>query len=419
MQHTVIKAENISKRYRIGVLNSGSLKQDIYASWGKIFRNNDYTKDNGSISASHIWALKDINFEINRGDTIGFVGRNGAGKSTLLKLLSRITLPTTGTVKGIGRIASLLEVGTGFHPELTGRENVLLNGQILGMKKKEIIAKFDEIVDFAGVGKFINTPVKRYSSGMYLRLSFAVAANLDPDILIVDEALAVGDTEFQSKCMAKMKEVSTRDGKTVLFVSHNMPAIRNLCKRAFYIEKGEIIQDGDPDTVIANYLRKEKLQFFLQQYDTPAQAPGNEYIGIKRVEIVPRYDEIKIIDTSTALDIYFDFWKFEAETNEIMVGIHIFDMTGTCLFDLHSTGYKFTNGLISGSCTIPGNFLNNDSYYISFDFIKNKTERIYYFEGCLCFDIQNRDHKNPWFEKWNGYTKPGFPVLLNYNSYEF
>src|SRR5215210_2822992 len=256
-----IKVENLSKLYRLGQIGTGSIAHDVNRWWHtirgkedpylKIGETNDRTKTGNS---AYVWSLKDINFEIQQGDAVGIIGRNGAGKSTLLKILSRVTSPTTGRVKAKGRIASLLEVGTGFHPELSGRENIFLNGAILGMRKKEIARKFDEIVDFAGVERYIDTPVKRYSSGMYVRLAFAVAAYLESEILIVDEVLAVGDAEFQKKCIGKMQDISQQQGKTVLFVSHNMQAITNLCSRVVLLNKGSIIQDDAPSKVIQNYL---------------------------------------------------------------------------------------------------------------------------------------------------------------------
>jgi lipopolysaccharide transport system ATP-binding protein len=245
MSQVVVKVEGLSKQYRLGEVNSGSLVQDVNTWWHTIRgRENPYRKigdiNDRTISGNnpYVWALKDINFELNRGDVIGIIGRNGAGKSTLLKILSRTTNPTHGIVKMRGRLTSLLEVGTGFHPELTGRDNIFLNGAILGMQKNEIRRKFDEIVAFSGVEKYIDTPVKRYSSGMYVRLAFAVAAHLESDILIVDEVLAVGDSEFQKKCIGKMKDASSKDGRTVLFVSHNMPAVQNLCSHGIVLDKG-------------------------------------------------------------------------------------------------------------------------------------------------------------------------------------
>jgi lipopolysaccharide transport system ATP-binding protein len=259
----VIKVENLSKQYRLGNVGMGTLKHDFNRWWHevrgkedpylKISDENDRTTK--GISA-YIWALRDINFEVKQGEVLGIIGRNGAGKSTLLKILSRTTTPTTGLVKIKGRVASLLEVGTGFHPELTGRENIFLNGAILGMHKKEIRSKFDEIVTFSGVERYIDTPVKRYSSGMYVRLAFSVAAHLDPDILVVDEVLAVGDAEFQKKAIKKMKDVSEQKKRTVLFVSHNIHAINNLCDKGLLISNGRITYDGEIKETIKNYLHR-------------------------------------------------------------------------------------------------------------------------------------------------------------------
>ena len=258
---TVIKVENLSKQYRLGTVGTGSLAHDLNRTWSrvrgkedpylKIGEVNDRTQKGGS---EYVWALKDINFDVKQGEVLGIIGRNGAGKSTLLKILSRTTSPTTGSVKIKGRVASLLEVGTGFHPELSGRENVFLNGAILGMSKTEVKRKFDEIVDFSGVERYIDTPVKRYSTGMYVRLAFGVAAHLESEILIVDEVLAVGDAEFQKKCLGKMKDVSSREGRTVLFVSHNMSAVQKLCDTGIILKFGQINLSGTIDQVINKYL---------------------------------------------------------------------------------------------------------------------------------------------------------------------
>jgi len=407
MPELIIQAEDISKKYRLGVLNSGSLKQDINDYWKGITGTPKRVSE-----VNEIWALKDINFSIKKGEVVGFVGRNGAGKSTLLKILSRVTLPTTGSIKGMGKIASMLDVGTGFHPELTGRENIFLNGHILGMKKKEIIDKFDEIVDFSGVEKFIDTPVKRYSSGMYVRLAFAVAAHLDPDILIVDEALAVGDADFQAKCIRKMKNVSAENGKSVLFVSHHMQAMRDLCQRIIYIDHGKIVDDGPPAATIANYLTREKIQYLHQEYETPQNAPGNEYIRIKKVAVKPGLSK-KNIDTNTPLQISFEFWEYATADEELLVSIRLFDFSGSCIFDMHSSAYRFSRGLITGEGIIPAGFLNTGSYYVSFEFIKNNTEKIWAFEACLSFDMQDADDANSPVQS-KGFVKPAFPVSLKF-----
>jgi lipopolysaccharide transport system ATP-binding protein len=261
MSHIAIRAENLSKAYQLGEFSTGTLTRDIQRKialmrgkedpYLKIGETNDRTVKGGG--SDIVWSLKDINFDINQGDAVGIIGRNGAGKSTLLKVLSRVTTPTTGSVKIKGRVASLLEVGTGFHPELTGRENIFLNGAILGMRKHEIKKHFDAIVDFAGVERYIDTPVKRYSSGMYVRLAFAVAAHLESEILIVDEVLAVGDAEFQKKCLGKMNDVSKGEGRTVLFVSHNMSSIQNLCSKGIMLKNGQVFNTGDTESVLNAY----------------------------------------------------------------------------------------------------------------------------------------------------------------------
>lgn len=258
MRDIVMNINNVSKQYRLGVIGTGTLSHDLNRWWHNIRGKKDPYLKIGSknvldnVDDEFVWAINNINLKVNKGDVLGIVGKNGAGKSTLLKILSRVTSPTTGNIKIKGRIASLLEVGTGFHPELTGKENVFLNGAILGMTKKEITNKFDEIVEFSGLKKYINTPVKRYSSGMYVRLAFAVAAHLEPEILVVDEVLAVGDAEFQRKAIGKMKDVSS-SGRTVLFVSHNLAAVEQLCSRAILIEQGTITYDGSVSEVLSRY----------------------------------------------------------------------------------------------------------------------------------------------------------------------
>ena len=268
MNEVILKVENLSKQYRLGLVGTGTISHDLNRWWAnirgkedpylKIGESNDRTTKGKS---DYVWALKDINFEVKRGEVLGIIGKNGAGKSTLLKILSKVTSPTTGSIKSKGRIASLLEVGTGFHPEMTGKENIYLNGAILGMTKKEIAFKFDEIVAFSGCERYIDTPVKRYSSGMKVRLAFAVAAFLEPDILVVDEVLAVGDAEFQKKAIGKMQDISDKDGRTVLFVSHDMVAIQNLCKQTMLIEQGKIQSIGNTNEIIIQYFNKYKNSY--------------------------------------------------------------------------------------------------------------------------------------------------------------
>ena len=258
---TVIEVRNVSKMYDLGLVGTGTLSRDLSRAWAKmrgkpdpfekLVELNDRTKKTQSGS---VWALKDINFEVKQGEVLGIVGRNGAGKSTLLKILSQITSPTTGSLKLKGRIASLLEVGTGMHPEMTAKQNIYLNGSIMGMSRKEVTSKLDEIVEFAGIGKYIDTPIKRFSSGMQVRLGFAVAAFLEPEILIVDEVLAVGDAEFQKKAIGKMQDISEGGGRTVLFVSHNMAAVKSLCTRAILIENGMVVSEGNTEKIVSEYI---------------------------------------------------------------------------------------------------------------------------------------------------------------------
>jgi len=265
MSDIVISVENIAKSYQLGSVGTGTFYGDLNRMWAKLRGKPDpYLKigeaDHGNRDGETVWALNDINFQIRQGEAVGIIGRNGAGKSTLLKILSRVTAPTSGQIKVKGRVASLLEVGTGFHPELTGRENIFMNGAILGMNRHEISRKFDEIVAFSGVEKYIDTPVKRYSSGMYVRLAFAVAAHLDTDILVVDEVLAVGDAEFQKKCLGKMGDVA-HEGRTVLFVSHNMAAIQKLCTQGILLDKGQIVEQGNIHQVIDAYIASRQAGF--------------------------------------------------------------------------------------------------------------------------------------------------------------
>lgn len=286
MEKVAIEFENISKQYALGSIGTGTLSRDLNRWWARmrgkedpylrIGEENDRSK---KATGDFVWALKDINFSVEEGEVLGIIGKNGAGKSTLLKILSRVTSPTTGCIRAKGRIASLLEVGTGFHPEMTGRENIYMNGSIMGMTRAEITRKLDEIVDFAGVEKYIDTPVKRYSSGMTVRLGFAIAAHLEPEILVVDEVLAVGDAEFQKKAIGKMQDVSKGEGRTVLFVSHNMAAVRSLCSRGIILENGRVVCVGTIGTVVSEYLKNDirEMNYFI--IDNITELKGNIHIN--------------------------------------------------------------------------------------------------------------------------------------------
>ncbi|HRG90635.1 MAG TPA: ABC transporter ATP-binding protein [Chitinophagales bacterium] len=328
MSDIVIKSENVSKLYRLGNVDASNFKDDLGRLWANMLgkedpaiaqaESNDRTTKG---SSDYVWALRDINFEVKKGDVVGIIGRNGAGKSTLLKILSKVTAPTRGQIKVKGRIASLLEVGTGFHPELTGKENMYLNGHILGMTKREIDRKFDEIVDFAGVERYLDTPVKRYSSGMYVRLAFAVAAHLEPEILIIDEVLAVGDAEFQKKCLGKMNDVSQKDGRTILFVSHSMSAVTTICNKGILMEHGRISKTGNVNDVLLKYHEKEETGEFNETTEV-----GN--YGRRRGTGECRFKSIKIKNTAGE------------ETNE-------FDKYSTVVFELEAICFNHTDRLIA------------------------------------------------------------------------
>lgn len=405
----VISVEHVSKYYRLGSFGSGTLKRDLL-DWWKGVKGEPVRDDQ---SRDHLWALQDVSLEIPEGEVLGLVGRNGAGKSTLLKIMSRISLPTSGRVRGRGRVASLLEVGTGFHEELTGRENIFLNGNILGMKKREITARFDEIVAFSGVERFIDTPIKRYSSGMYVRLAFAVAAHLDPAILLVDEVLAVGDAEFQRKCLGKMKEASSQQGKTVIFVSHNMQAINNLCSRAVWLEKGKVVSSGEPQRVTSNYLAAFQRKIWKQEWANPGSAPGNEWIRMASVELLPQLEHPSDpVTIRTPLKVNFHFHNLLREAN-LAVGVHLFTLGGECIFDVSHSPALYRKGLLEGSCEIPGNFLNDGAYYISIIVVKDTSQPLFYCEECLFFEVEDYRENTAWFGKWMGYVRPRFPVTLN------
>jgi lipopolysaccharide transport system ATP-binding protein len=331
--------------------------------------------------SGHIWALKDVSFEINHGEVVGIIGRNGAGKSTLLKILSRTTDPTQGYAEIYGRVGSLLEVGTGFHPELTGRENIYLNAAILGMRRREIDRKFDEIVDFAEVEKFLETPVKHYSSGMYVRLAFAVAAHLEPEILLVDEVLAVGDANFQKKCLGKMGEVA-KEGRTVLFVSHNMFSLQNLCLKGILLESGQIAMQGGIADVINKYLDSGRKESGEVCWDSPAVAPGDERVRLKAVRVVSEESAKADVDISKELRIEVDYWNLEPGRRRL-VSIHLNNSLGvTVLTSANMPSASLTPdpwysrqypiGLFRTSCTIPGYLLNDGQHSITV-YINEKT----------------------------------------------
>jgi len=366
-----IEIEALSKRYYLGTGGNGyrTLRETIVDACAAILPARAERKPRES---EPFWALRDVNCQISPGDVVGIIGGNGAGKSTLLKILSRITKPTTGRVTLRGRVGSLLEVGTGFHPELSGRENIYLAGVVLGMSRREVARKFDEIVEFAEMSQFLDTPVKRYSSGMYVRLAFAVAAHLETEILLVDEVLAVGDINFQRKCLGKMSQVS-RVGRTILFVSHNMGAITRLCRQAIWLEAGRVRQMGPVEDVVAGYLAsgtREQGEVIYQDNGSPA--PGSEYVRLRAIRVRDRSDSI-----NAAIDIRYPFtleveYEVLRPSEDLRVGVRLTAHDGTVLIsstdrddaDPHAPIMR-TPGVYVSRCTIPGDFLNAGQYFVS------------------------------------------------------
>lgn len=418
MSNIALKVEGLSKQYRIG-------KQERYRTFrdtitdavtAPVRRVAGLLRGNAAAAANlteTIWALKDISFEVKHGEVVGIIGRNGAGKSTLLKILSRITEPTTGYADVYGRVGALLEVGTGFHPELTGRENVFLNGAILGMSREDIKRKFDEIVDFAGVEKFIDTPVKHYSSGMGLRLGFAVAAHLEPEILIVDEVLAVGDAEFQKKCMGKMSDVAG-EGRTVLFVSHNMAAVQSMCTRAVWLNSGEVVEQGRTDAIVSNYLNRAIQSTTDQFFPDMEHAPGNDRIRVRRMRVVPAEgDPNTPISMVTPIRLEFEYWNLEPTL--LNLSLHIYTSDGILAFNtapVHEV-YWMKNphpeGLFRSVCEIPGYLLNSGSYRVELLFVEDQARIVYKVSDALVFDVVEAIEVRgaaSWFERWAGVLHP-------------
>lgn len=384
----VIKVQNLSKAYQLGDFGTGTISRDLERFWARMRGKEDPFLKIGEVNdrttkgeSDIVWSLNDLNFDVEQGDAVGIIGRNGAGKSTLLKILSRVTSPTTGSVKVKGRIASLLEVGTGFHPELTGKENIYLNGAILGMRKAEIKRKFDEIVDFAGVERYVDTPVKRYSSGMYVRLAFAVAAHLESEILIVDEVLAVGDAEFQKKCLGKMGDVSRSEGRTILFVSHNMGAISNLCNRSILLDNGSIYLDSTAGNGIKAYTllqTKSRLAAYINDSHKKKfkEIIIQDYLGTARNSF--SFDEDILICI---------LFAFDKELIKANVGFKVFDRNDRCIFtsEQRIADLRPAEGTITTLVTIPGKNLTPGEYKMSFaihipnvQLVEQVTENIFF-----------------------------------------
>ena len=415
-----ITVQNISKAYRLGEIGTGTLALDLQRWWArkrgredpflKVGEANDRTSRGKS---DVIWSLKDISFEVEKGDAVGIIGRNGAGKSTLLKLLSKVTAPTTGYISGYGRIASLLEVGTGFHPELTGRENIFLNGAILGMKKREITRKFDEIVDFSGVERYVDTPVKRYSSGMYVRLAFAVAAHLESEILIVDEVLAVGDAEFQKKCLGKMSAVTKGEGRTVLFVSHNMAAVKQLCNKGLVLKNGMSVFDGSQLEAVNYYQSTHETECFFEHAGSYASAPRNDNIRILKFEVKPLHGDVLSISSGVMFEMKFynDQPKinldttFELRTIDEIPVFHYGTLIGT-----QDTTKK---GVYTVKGQLQSHLLNAGIYRFKIIFGMNQRYALFTAEDFIQFEVLNEaigsnSHILP------GIIRPNIPFTVAY-----
>jgi lipopolysaccharide transport system ATP-binding protein len=424
MSDIVIKAENLGKMYTIGhqaenrryVALRDVLMQNARTLWNKT---KDLAQGKPIIQGDtleEVWALKDLSFEIQQGEVVGIIGRNGAGKSTLLKVLSRITEPSTGRVTIKGRVASLLEVGTGFHPELTGRENIYLNGAILGMTRADIKRKFDEIVAFAEVERYLDTPVKRYSSGMYVRLAFAVAAHLEPEILVVDEVLAVGDVEFQKKCLGKMGAVA-REGRTVLFVSHNMISLRMLCVRGILLKSGKAISDGDISAVINTYLNSGNDLTGEMNWPSIESAPGDDRIRLKAVRIVSMEQATGYVDIDKEFRIEVDYWNLQPDHRHVVIELHnsmgvtVFlsaNMPSACLVPDPWYSQRYPKGLFRTSCTIPGLLLNDGLHSISvYINVNPATDTIIAIKNVVEFSVQDTGvMRQEYLNRWPGAVRP-------------
>jgi lipopolysaccharide transport system ATP-binding protein len=416
---TVIRVEGLGKKYRLqhqAERQRYVALRDVLAekARGVVNRLKNGSGANGKSSqlpahatSEDFWALKDVSFEINQGEVVGIIGRNGAGKSTLLKILSRITEPTEGRVRINGRVASLLEVGTGFHPELTGRENVFLNGAILGMSRAEIIKKFDEIVAFAEVEKFLDTPVKRYSSGMHVRLAFAVAAHLEPEILIVDEVLSVGDAQFQKKCLGKMQSVAAGEGRTVLFVSHNLVAVQSLCRRGLHLLQGRLIEDDAVAPVVSSYLKNFQGQDETRQWEDPRTAPGNEALRIKSVKLVPESDgDSDLISMQTPFRIETEYWALDA-SHPLHITYHLLNDQGITVMTFGSPAQVHQVGLHRGICHMPGGLLNSAGYYLRLLVVENGNKVTYTHEHLASFTVVDvAERKGSWLGREPGVVQP-------------
>jgi lipopolysaccharide transport system ATP-binding protein len=412
----ILKAENISKQYRLGLVGTGTLTHDLNRWWHQVRgKENPYLKigdvnDRSTKGESdYVWALQDINFEVERGEILGIIGKNGAGKSTLLKILSRVTAPTTGSIKFGGRVASLLEVGTGFNGEMTGRENIYLNGAILGMTKKEIASKIDEIIDFSGCERYIDTPVKRYSSGMYVRLAFAVAAFLEPDILIVDEVLAVGDAEFQKKAIGKMQDISRGQGRTVLFVSHNMAAVKSLCTRGVVMEYGKVVMNSSVENAISYYLGGEGTIMNNKKFD---ENYDNKNFKLNSISLKNKFKSLiaPLVDNEE-IELLTDIDIKEEEYLRYAITYHLYNEMGEAMFSFSNAkdGIMLKQGNNQLKCFFPKDFFQSGQYFLSLFVVKDLREAIFVEKDIVSFTVIDGGREmGVYMGREPGYIKPNF-----------
>ncbi|PXY44070.1 ABC transporter ATP-binding protein [Flavobacterium hydrophilum] len=417
----ILKAENISKQYRLGQVGTGTLSHDLNRWWHQIRgKENPYlkigdTNDRSTKGTSdYVWALQDINFEVERGEVLGIIGKNGAGKSTLLKILSKVTAPTTGTIKSRGRIASLLEVGTGFNGEMTGRENIFLNGAILGMTKKEITSKLDEIIDFSGCERYIDTPVKRYSSGMTVRLAFAVAAFLEPEVLVVDEVLAVGDAEFQKKAIGKMQDISRTGGRTVLFVSHNMAAVKSLCTRGIVLEHGKVVLDSEIDRAVSYYLGGSDTE---RSNSKKFKNLKNEIFSLNEIGLQnfdKSFDDPLIENEKIELITKINFNTDDAP--RYIITYHLYNEEGEPLFSFSnsSSDVVLKKGENYLKCVFPEYFFQSGNFSLSIFIVEDKRQSIFMERDIIHFTVVDggRDF-GVYMGREPGFIRPKFDWYLN------
>jgi len=413
---TILKAENISKQYRLGQVGTGTLGHDLNRWWASLRGKEDPYLKVGAVNdrsakatEDYVWALRDINFEVKTGEILGIIGKNGAGKTTLLKILSRVTSPTTGRIRTRGRIASLLEVGTGFHGELSGRENIFMNGAILGMTKNEIRSKLDEIIDFSGCEMYIDTPVKRYSSGMTVRLGFAVAAHLEPEILVVDEVLAVGDAEFQKKAIGKMQDLSIGQGRTVLFVSHNMASVKSLCNRGLVLENGYSVFDGSTEKAISYYLQGENESGNQKTFGADY---NKEFFQLKRIYLQNSsntFDEVLLEDK--AIELVTEILIKVEDAPRYHLTYHLHNEMGEAMFSFSNSksGEILKSGENKVTCFFPKSFFQAGQYFLSLFIVEDKREAIFIEKDIISFTVVHASRDmGVYMGKEPGYIKPIF-----------